>query len=67
VTVRVWRDAAERIVVECTDDGRGGADMAKGTGLSGLAKRVAAIDGTLTVTSPEGGPTTVRAEIPCAS
>ena len=65
VGVRVWRDAGDRIVVECTDDGRGGADLAKGSGLSGLAKRVAALDGRLTVTSPEGGPTTVRAEIPC--
>ena len=65
VSVRVWRDAGNRIVVECTDDGRGGADMAAGSGLTGLAKRVAALDGTLNVTSPVGGPTTVRAEIPC--
>jgi signal transduction histidine kinase len=65
VSVRVWRDAGDRIVVECTDDGRGGADPEAGGGLSGLAKRVAALDGTLSVTSPPGGPTTVRAEIPC--
>jgi len=67
VTVRVWRDAAERIVVECTDDGQGGADPTAGSGLSGLIKRVRALDGTLTVTSPAGGPTTIRAEIPCGS
>ena len=67
VSVRVWRDAAGRLVVECSDDGRGGADMGHGSGLSGLAKRVAALDGTLALTSPAGGPTTVRAEIPCAS
>jgi len=66
MTVRVWRDAANRIVVECSDDGRGGADPAAGTGLTGLMQRVRALDGTLSVTSPAGGPTTVRAEIPCA-
>jgi signal transduction histidine kinase len=65
VTVRVWRAAGDRLVVEVADDGNGGADPAKGTGLSGLTKRVAALDGSLTVTSPAGGPTTVRAEIPC--
>ena len=65
--VRVWRDAAGRLVVECSDDGRGGADVSHGTGLSGLAKRVAALDGAFTVSSPAGGPTVVRAEIPCAS
>jgi len=67
VSVNIWRDAADRLVVECSDDGRGGADLSHGSGLSGLAKRAAALDGTLTVTSPPGGPTTVRAEIPCAS
>jgi signal transduction histidine kinase len=67
VTVRVWRDAADRIVVECTDDGRGGADPTSGSGLTGLTQRVRALDGTLTVTSPAGGPTTIRAEIPCGS
>jgi hypothetical protein len=65
VTVRVWRDAANRLAVECTDDGRGGADPASGSGLTGLIHRVRALDGTLTVTSPPGGPTTVRAVIPC--
>jgi signal transduction histidine kinase len=47
-----------------TDDGRGGADPGGG-GLAGLARRVAAADGRLSVTSPPGGPTTVRAELPC--
>ncbi|MBR8743289.1 sensor histidine kinase [Nocardiopsis sp. MG754419] len=46
-----------------SDDGRGGADPAGG-GLTGLARRVAALDGTLTVDSPDGGPTTVRAVVP---
>ncbi|RQW94973.1 two-component sensor histidine kinase [Micromonospora inaquosa] len=47
------------------DDGVGGADPT-GRGLSGLARRVAALDGRLRVTSPAGGPTTVLAELPCA-
>ncbi|MEE2036920.1 histidine kinase [Nocardiopsis sp. CT-R113] len=45
------------------DDGRGGADPS-GSGLTGLARRVQALDGTLSVHSPEGGPTTVRATLP---
>ncbi|WP_413229674.1 histidine kinase [Kitasatospora purpeofusca] len=51
--------------VNITDDGLGGADARAGTGLSGLAKRVGSIDGTLQVSSPIGGPTTVTAELPC--
>ncbi|MCX4683572.1 sensor domain-containing protein [Kitasatospora purpeofusca] len=51
--------------VNITDDGLGGADARAGTGLSGLAKRVGSIDGTLQVSSPVGGPTTVTAELPC--
>ncbi|TQS18742.1 sensor histidine kinase [Microbispora hainanensis] len=54
------------LVLEITDDGRGGADPARGTGLTGLADRVSAVGGTLTVESPHGGATTVRAEFPCA-
>jgi len=54
------------LVVEVRDDGRGGADAAAGSGLLGLADRVAALDGRLTVDSPPGGPTALRAEIPCA-
>jgi signal transduction histidine kinase len=52
--------------VAVADDGRGGADAA-GSGLDGLQRRVAALDGRLTVTSPPGGGTVVRAELPCAS
>jgi len=48
------------------DDGAGGADPA-GQGLSGLAARVAGVDGRLTVTSPSGGPTSVQAVLPCGS
>ncbi|HEX5900892.1 MAG TPA: ATP-binding protein [Solirubrobacteraceae bacterium] len=57
-------DHGDRLVVEVHDDGPGGAD-ASGTGLMGLRHRVAALDGTLTVSSPAGGGTTVRAELPC--
>jgi signal transduction histidine kinase len=56
-----------RLVVEVTDDGRGGADASQGSGLTGLVGRVEALDGTLVVISPTGGPTVVRAEIPCVS
>jgi signal transduction histidine kinase len=54
------------LAVAITDDGLGGADAA-GNGLLGLRRRVEALDGTLTVESPAGGPTTIRAELPCAS
>ncbi|MEU5696511.1 sensor domain-containing protein [Actinosynnema sp. NPDC020468] len=53
------------LVVTVTDDGRGGADPDAGTGLRGLADRVAVVGGTLTVDSPVGGPTTLRLEVPC--
>jgi signal transduction histidine kinase len=65
VDIAVRRDGRE-LVVEIADDGRGGADP-HGDGLRGLARRVEALDGTLTVTSPPGGPTIVRAVLPCAS
>jgi signal transduction histidine kinase len=53
-----------RVFVEISDDGIGGADIASGSGLRGLADRVAAVGGTLEVTSPRGDGTRVRAEIP---
>ncbi|TQS40815.1 sensor histidine kinase [Cryptosporangium phraense] len=52
------------LVVEVIDDGVGGADPALGSGLVGLADRVAVVDGALTVVSPVGGPTLLRVEIP---
>ena len=61
----IVRREVGRLVVEVSDNGLGGAD-ANGGGLSGLAHRVAALDGRLTVDSPPGGPTLVRAELPCA-
>ncbi|WP_037881357.1 sensor histidine kinase [Streptomyces sp. NRRL F-5727] len=53
------------LVLTVEDDGRGGADPAGGSGLTGLADRLAVLDGTLTITSPPGGPTVLRVEIPC--
>jgi signal transduction histidine kinase len=55
------------VVVEVTDDGVGGARPTQGGGLAGLHDRLQAVDGHLTVSSPEGGPSVVRAELPCAS
>ena len=53
--------------ISVSDDGHGGASRRPGSGLEGLAQRVEALDGSLTIASPPGGPTVVRAEIPCAS
>jgi signal transduction histidine kinase len=65
-TVRVRR-LDGRLEVEVADDGAGGADPAAGTGLRGLADRVAALDGSLVVTSPRGEGTRVHAELPLDS
>jgi signal transduction histidine kinase len=56
--------AAGRVEVRVEDDGVGGAHPGKGLGLAGLRQRLAAVDGTLVVTSPEGGPTVLAARIP---
>jgi signal transduction histidine kinase len=64
-TVQVGRDNG-RVVVEVTDDGVGGADPGRGTGLRGLADRLAVVDGRLEVESERGQGTTVTARIPCA-
>ncbi|WP_106397378.1 sensor histidine kinase [Actinocorallia populi] len=66
--VRITLDhEADVLRVAVTDDGRGGADPALGTGLAGVGRRLEVFDGTLTVTSPPGGPTNVVLEVPCAS
>jgi signal transduction histidine kinase len=64
-SVRGWL-AGGQLVLEVRDDGVGGADPATGTGLAGLADRVAVVDGRLFLSSPAGGPTLLRVEIPCA-
>jgi signal transduction histidine kinase len=66
VTMRVWR-ANGLATIEIADDGVGGADDGRGSGLRGLADRVEALDGRLRVSSPPGIGTTVTAELPCAS
>ncbi|GAB3986131.1 sensor histidine kinase [Actinoallomurus acanthiterrae] len=53
------------LVIEIRDDGTGGADPEGGTGLKGLADRVAVYDGSVRLSSPPGGPTIIRVEIPC--
>ncbi|MFI5730416.1 sensor domain-containing protein [Kribbella sp. NPDC051587] len=62
--VRITR-VGDVLRVEVTDDGRGGAQPDGGTGLQGLADRVAGVDGRLSLTSPVGGPTVLTAEVPC--
>ena len=57
----------DTLVVIVKDNGKGGADPMNGTGLIGLASRVEALDGSLAISSPAGGPTTLTAEIPCGS
>ena len=66
VAVRVSRDSV-CVIVETQDDGVGGASLANGTGIRGLADRVGALDGSIVCHSPLGHGTLLRAEIPCAS
>ncbi len=54
-----------RLMLEVSDDGTGGADPARGTGLTGLADRAATVGGRLLLASPAGGPTLLRVELPC--
>jgi signal transduction histidine kinase len=58
--------AGNRLHIIVTDDGAGGADPARGTGLAGLAKRAESVDGTFEISSPEGGPTMLTVDLPCA-
>ena len=55
-----------RLHIIVSDDGVGGADPARGTGLTGLANRAASVDGTFEIASPPGGPTLLTVELPCA-
>ncbi len=58
--------ANDRLHIIVSDDGVGGADPARGTGLAGLAKRAASVDGTFDIASPPGGPTLLTVDLPCA-
>jgi signal transduction histidine kinase len=58
---------AGTLLLQVGDDGTGGADPARGSGLAGLAQRVAVVDGRLDIVSPPGGPTRITAELPLAA
>ena len=62
--VDVWLDGV-RVRLSVADDGIGGADAARGSGLTGLAQRAASVDGRFEIVSPVGGPTTITVERPC--
>ena len=62
--VRLWRDEG-RLRLMVRDDGNGGADPVNGSGLRGIQQRLAAFDGSMTLSSPPGGPTELFAELPC--
>ncbi|MFI5912231.1 sensor histidine kinase [Dactylosporangium sp. NPDC051541] len=62
--VRLCR-TADRLSVVITDNGTGGADDRRGTGIAGIRRRVLALDGTVDVVSPAGGPTAITVELPC--
>ena len=62
-SVDVWRTDT-RLLIQVWDDGHGGASLDGGTGMKGLAERLDAVDGLFVLESPEGGPTTVTAELP---
>jgi signal transduction histidine kinase len=57
--------SGDRLHVIVTDDGVGGADPGRGTGLAGLARRAASVDGTFEIDSPPGGPTLLTVDLPC--
>jgi signal transduction histidine kinase len=66
---RVWvdlRHADGTLRISVTDDGQGGADASRGTGLRGIERRLGTFDGVLALSSPLGGPTMVTMELPCA-
>ena len=62
----VVQQVGDRMHIIVSDDGVGGADPARGTGLAGLAKRASAVDGTFEIVSPPGGPTLLTVDLPCA-
>ena len=59
IKINIFTERSGVLRLEVTDDGIGGADAARGSGLAGLAQRVSTVDGQLDVSSPPGGPTTV--------
>lgn len=63
----VIRSDIERLVVTMEDNGQGGADDRSGTGLLGIRQRTEALDGTMTLSSPPGGPSLLKVDLPCGS
>jgi signal transduction histidine kinase len=61
------RAGSRRLIVEVHDDGRGGASAERGSGLRGLHDRVVAVEGSMALNSPVGGPTSIVVELPCGS
>src|SRR5262249_25307232 len=61
------RPIGRRLRIEVADDGHGGAELRPGGGLAGLADRASSVEGSLQLKSPDGGPTVLVAELPCAS
>jgi len=64
IEINICTERAGVLRLEVIDDGIGGADAARGSGMTGLAQRVSTVDGQLGVSSPPGGPTTVTVELP---
>ncbi len=64
ITINIRTERGGLLHLQVSDDGVGGADVARGSGLAGLAQRVSTVDGRLDVSSPAGGPTTVTVELP---
>ncbi|MFD8546389.1 sensor histidine kinase [Streptomyces sp. NPDC059649] len=62
-SVEVWR-TADRLLIQVVDDGKGGARLDGGSGLAGLTERLGSVDGLFLLSSPDGGPTRVTAELP---
>ena len=64
ITINISTERARVLRLDVTDDGIGGADATRGTGLSGLVQRVSTVDGRIDVSSPRGGPTAVTVVLP---
>jgi signal transduction histidine kinase len=64
IKIKIYTERTGVLRLEVSDDGIGGADAGRGSGLAGLAQRVSTVDGRIDVVSPAGGPTTVTVELP---
>ena len=64
INIKIYTERTGVLHLEVSDDGVGGAELGRGSGLSGLAQRVSTVDGRIAVSSPPGGPTLVTVELP---